>query len=80
MLPTKRTRTNFYIDLGPTEEAQLLTANLDRYIALSGKTKKWFLLQGMAMIIGENKDNPKLVMQIAEYLAGVGARRGRPTK
>lgn len=73
----KRKRQVYTVDLGGSDEAALLAENLDRYIALTGKSKKWFLLQGVAMLIGENNDNPKLVMQIAEYLAGVGTQRGR---
>lgn len=76
--PDIRKRNVYIVDLGPSEEASLLADNLDRYIALTGKSKKWFLLQGLAMLISENQDNPKLVMQIAEYLAGSGVRRGRP--
>jgi hypothetical protein len=73
----KRERTVYTIDLGPSEEAKQLAGNLDNYIALTGETKKWFVLQGMARLIGEAEDNPQLVLQIAEYLAGV--KRGRPS-
>lgn len=76
---SSRTRSTYMMDFGPTEEAQLLMENLDEYIKLTGFTRKRFYLMGAALLIGQNDDNPKLVMQIAEYLAGVGSRRGRPS-
>ena len=70
--------TSFHINLGTTEEGQLLHENLDRYIRLTGYSRKRFFLMAAASLIGQQNDNPQLVMQIAEYLAGVGSLKGRP--
>lgn len=75
---TGRIRATYVMDFGPTDEAKLLMQNLDEYIKLTGFTRKRFYLMGAALLIGQNQDNPRLVMQIAEYLAGVGSYRGRP--
>lgn len=69
---TPRKRISFIIDMGSgdDEESEHLLENLDEYCKLLGWSRKRFYLLGASMIISENKDNPELVMQIAEYLAG----------
>jgi len=63
--------------LGNSKEARMLRRNIDEYIRLTGLSRKQVYLRGMATYIGANGDNSNLVVQIADYLSGVGSRLGR---
>lgn len=63
-------RQKFLIDMGESPEGALLMKNLDTYIKLLGWSRKRFYLMGAAAVINHNGDNPALVQQIADYIAG----------
>lgn len=63
--------------MGNSKEARMLRNNIDEYIRLTGLSRKQVYLRGIAMYIGANGDNSNLVVQIANYLSGVGSRMGR---
>lgn len=67
-----------HFSLGNSEEARLLRLNIDEYIRLTGLSRKQVYLRGIATYISAEDGNSKLVLQIANYLSGVGSRLGRP--
>lgn len=79
-MPTKRKAAQIIVNLGTSDEAHLLQANISAYFVTLGWTHKRAFLIGIASIIGKNGDNPALVQEIADYLTGVGSRLGRPPK
>ena len=73
-------RAAILIDFGSSDEGKLLMDNLDEYIRLLGWSRKRMYLMGCAAVIGKNGDAPRLIEQIADYLAGRGSLKGRPPK
>lgn len=67
-----------HFTLGNSKEARLLHQNINEYIRLTGLSRKQVYLRGLATYISAEDGNSKLVLQIANYLSGVGSRLGRP--
>jgi len=65
---TRDRRTAFVIDLGQGDQAFELYNQIEKYRKLSGWTRKYVHLMGMAEIISKQGDNSDLVLNILNYL------------